>query len=551
MMLTNAGRLLLGTTSEGTQILQVQGDAFIKGSGATVGTIGLTVQNSAGTNIFRIYNNGRFRLGNTNSSPLFYPQATSAIGEDLSATNLGFYSYTASQSAIDGRYWFSGEQMTQTSSANYNIVSLANFAPTSGTATFANIFITSQINQTGGANGITRGLYVNPTLTAAADWRSIEWSNNSGWGLYGAGTAPNFLGGNTTISFNQNAITSLNVSNTASATGSVSAIRATSSNGVFDLGKTSSLTSSNKIINSNDGYLYNGAIGDISILNDFSNGRIKFAAGGSSTAQATITAAGRLLLGTTSESTFILDVNGTSRISGASTFGGNINLRSTLPTTLHVNTAFLFLGTSGAITGNTNQNDIAINNNSYFDGTNNVYKNNGFATSFYSDTTGNISFYNAPSGTAGNVITYTERMRLTAAGRLLLGTTTESTFLLDVNGTARVSGAVTNTTGGFIHSSTTSTNDAFYTLLSSNIRFYVSAGGYCKSTSNIVSDTNGATSLNASAIAQIDSTTKGFLPPRMTTTQKNAIGTPAAGLQVYDTTLNQMSYYNGTTWVNF
>jgi hypothetical protein len=36
----------------------------------------------------------------------------------------------------------------------------------------------------------------------------------------------------------------------------------------------------------------------------------------------------------------------------------------------------------------------------------------------------------------------------------------------------------------------------------------------------------------------------------MTTTQKNAIGTPAAGLQVYDTTLNKSSYYNGTAWVD-
>jgi hypothetical protein len=34
----------------------------------------------------------------------------------------------------------------------------------------------------------------------------------------------------------------------------------------------------------------------------------------------------------------------------------------------------------------------------------------------------------------------TEKMRITAAGRLLIGTTTESTYLLDVNGTARVSG---------------------------------------------------------------------------------------------------------------
>jgi hypothetical protein len=60
----------------------------------------------------------------------------------------------------------------------------------------------------------------------------------------------------------------------------------------------------------------------------------------------------------------------------------------------------------------------------------------------------------------------------------------------------------------------------------------------------------GGTTNNASAKLQIDSTTQGFLPPRMTTAQKNAIATPAAGLMVYDTDLNQMSYYNGTTWVN-
>jgi hypothetical protein len=35
----------------------------------------------------------------------------------------------------------------------------------------------------------------------------------------------------------------------------------------------------------------------------------------------------------------------------------------------------------------------------------------------------------------------------------------------------------------------------------------------------------------------------------MTTTQKNAIASPAAGLMVYDTTLNVISYYNGTSWI--
>jgi hypothetical protein len=58
-----------------------------------------------------------------------------------------------------------------------------------------------------------------------------------------------------------------------------------------------------------------------------------------------------------------------------------------------------------------------------------------------------------------------------------------------------------------------------------------------------------ANSPSASALLQVDSTTQGFLPPRMTTTQKNAISSPAAGLVVYDNTINRASVYS-TAWEN-
>ena len=58
---------------------------------------------------------------------------------------------------------------------------------------------------------------------------------------------------------------------------------------------------------------------------------------------------------------------------------------------------------------------------------------------------------------------------------------------------------------------------------------------------------NGFTEV-ASAILNAESTTKGFLPPRMTTAQKNLIATPAAGLMVYDTTLNKLCVYTGAGW---
>jgi hypothetical protein len=54
--------------------------------------------------------------------------------------------------------------------------------------------------------------------------------------------------------------------------------------------------------------------------------------------------------------------------------------------------------------------------------------------------------------------------------------------------------------------------------------------------------------LSVNGQLSMSSTTQGFLPPRMTTTQKNAIASPAAGLVVYDSTTNKLCCYNGSTW---
>jgi hypothetical protein len=58
----------------------------------------------------------------------------------------------------------------------------------------------------------------------------------------------------------------------------------------------------------------------------------------------------------------------------------------------------------------------------------------------------------------------------------------------------------------------------------------------------------GTTSPNASAILDAQSTTKGVRMPNMTTTQKNAIASPAAGLMVFDTTLAKLCVYSGAAW---
>tara|TARA_R110002020_G_scaffold220785_2_gene428747 strand:+ start:20707 stop:22497 length:1791 start_codon:yes stop_codon:yes gene_type:complete len=56
----------------------------------------------------------------------------------------------------------------------------------------------------------------------------------------------------------------------------------------------------------------------------------------------------------------------------------------------------------------------------------------------------------------------------------------------------------------------------------------------------------GTVTPDASALIDMTSTTQGFLPPRMTTVEMNAISNPAEGLILYDTTTNQWMGNNGT-----
>ncbi len=58
----------------------------------------------------------------------------------------------------------------------------------------------------------------------------------------------------------------------------------------------------------------------------------------------------------------------------------------------------------------------------------------------------------------------------------------------------------------------------------------------------------GTVNPNTSAKVDIESTTQGFLLPRMTTTQRNAIASPALGLQIFNSTTNCLNFYTGTSW---
>lgn len=57
----------------------------------------------------------------------------------------------------------------------------------------------------------------------------------------------------------------------------------------------------------------------------------------------------------------------------------------------------------------------------------------------------------------------------------------------------------------------------------------------------------GGTSLDSSAALEVNSTTRGILPSRMTSTQRGLIASPAEGLVVYDTTLDALMVFDSTS----
>lgn len=75
--------------------------------------------------------------------------------------------------------------------------------------------------------------------------------------------------------------------------------------------------------------------------------------------------------------------------------------------------------------------------------------------------------------------------------------------------------------------------------------------------SNAVRVGIGTANADASAVLDIVSTSKGLLPPRLTTTQRDAISSPVAGLTLYctdctatDASTGVIQTYNGATWKN-
>jgi len=110
-------------------------------------------------------------------------------------------------------------------------------------------------------------------------------------------------------------------------------------------------------------------------------------------------------------------------------------------------------------TGNTSSKFAFVTNNAFYDSGGWKYATNG-AFAQYRLANDNHQWLTAPSGTAGNTISFTQAMTLFATGNLGVGVGgSDAGYKLDVNGTGRFSGALTGTSATFSSSVTLSSGN--------------------------------------------------------------------------------------------
>jgi hypothetical protein len=153
------------------------------------------------------------------------------------------------------------------------------------------------------------------------------------------------------------------------------------------------------------------------------------------------------------------------------------------------------------------------------------------------------------AGTAANYMAGTLSIGTTASTRTvdILGALGVNTVLKLESGSSTTQAylqlaynGATNAQSGYVGYDTSS-NLILYTANTERLRV-----------NSVGLNIGGNASNNASAKVQIDSTTQGFLPPRMTLAQKNAIASPAEGLIIYQTDGTVGIYiYSGGLWKIF
>jgi len=144
--------------------------------------------------------------------------------------------------------------------------------------------------------------------------------------------------------------------------------------------------------------------------------------------------------------TFQLDYGGTNSTKMTLDSSGNLGLgvtpsawSSTLVKAIQI--ADNGCSVSSFTTGNTSSKILNFNNNAYYDAGGWKYVASSVATSRYELTNGEQRWYTAPSGTAGNAISFTQAMTLDASGTLIVGSTSSMAASLSTRGQVSVNGS--------------------------------------------------------------------------------------------------------------
>ena len=179
-------------------------------------------------------------------------------------------------------------------------------------------------------------------------------------------------------------------------------------------------------------------------------------------------------------------------------------------------------------------------------GSGNELLNYNRSTSLYIQKTEYASSYTFVTGTSGNVTAAT----IDASGNVGIGITAPAyKLVVSAAGASGIEfGPAFSGTANLIQSYSRSGGvyvDTVYEAAQHRFNISGSEKARIDSSGNVGI---GTSSPSASAILDAQSTTKGVRMPNMTTTQKNAISSPAAGLMVFDTTLAKLCVYSGSAW---
>ena len=168
---------------------------------------------------------------------------------------------------------------------------------------------------------------------------------------------------------------------------------------------------------------------------------------------------------------------------------GNLGLGVT-PSVWYSTIKALQLG-NGALWSLASGNNTTVGSNVYVEASaaGSVYLTTGYATR-YQQLDGAHRWYTAPSGTAGNAISFTQAMTLDASGNLGIGTTSPSTMVAGNGVNGIVVGAGSGTTGMTIYSGSSSSGRLFFADGVSGTDPYVGTIQYDHATNSMQFGTN-------------------------------------------------------------